>query len=126
MIVVESVSCKLECYQYPDHWHGRVLFAVWVSTELLQEHNLTSVTPVTSVTVWLLCMCYVCAMLCYAMLCYAMLCYAILGLCIWAATGAQPDKRYARNVCHRLFAMHVLCMCYAMLCYAMLCYAMLS
>ena len=44
-----------------------------VFTELLQEHNLKSVTRVTSVTEWLLCMCYACAMLCYA----------ILGLCIW-------------------------------------------
>ena len=54
---------------------------VYVSTELLQEHNVTDVPRGTSVTEWLLCICY--AMLCYAVLCYAMLCYA--AACLLAA-----------------------------------------
>ena len=49
---------------------------VQVSTELLQEHDVTNVPRGTSVTERLLCICY--AMPCYAMLCYAMPCYAML------------------------------------------------
>ena len=42
---------------------------VKVSAELLWEHNVTGVPRGTSVTKWLLCICYAFAMLCYAICC---------------------------------------------------------
>ena len=49
---------------------------VYASTELLSEHNVTDVPRGTSVTKWLLCVCYA---LLYAMLCYAAAC--LLACC---------------------------------------------
>ena len=79
MLCYAMICHAMLCYAI----HGYVMaIGSWASTSilyllcmcyamlLLQEHNLTSVTRVTSVAAWLLCMCYACAMLCYPILRY--------------------------------------------------------
>ena len=80
------LCCAMLCYDmlcYAVLCYAILGLCIWADHQqswhpACQEHNLTSVTRVTSVIEWLLCLCYACAMLCYAM----------LGLCIWAAPDA--------------------------------------